>query len=1277
MRVAINFVSWILIISLVFGNAIPHSYARAEADSTASHAGAPASGNSFHNAISTVLTDPFLEELEQNPTAQFQSIEEVVGPIGADDFDENPFYLRGQIWRAPTGEETAQISTTAQTNEEIFLTQDHARNRTFLIYPRPNKVLEIPGLFSALFESDEFLFLNPTSVQEGVFFISKTELQKAERQRTTVPLFFLPVPGLDTSEVAINELPEIERFIFRWKKNPARPEAEDPVFSIPVADLHQLAKAEDLNLKLALVSRFVSADRLPAPRSTAWNGLVYTGPEVLERSVSQSSTSNSLIQILKNFALPTAFAQDPRVTMQRQSRGLPEGIHSRLIRFAVICAIATVSAVILKHTRYKAVFKKRNEAEEARYLASCEGALSQGSSAAVATVGTSGGAAESSESGEASSSSADNISDTVVRSSEPSPYTRTSDDSIVSDVAGSIDMGTVRPSTPSGKKGIWKNITSFLKQKLVDPVYKFKPVRVVHREVRDTLTVTSTVLWTLWGIPTVWAANAIEFLGDRYAPRFFSGERSRLRRLLSKTLYWSRAAVDNITPTAYTWMMGLSYGSVDTASYYIQLYSVNEGIARELAEHFPVIQPRVDRAFGSDNESLEQNRVAEIAKCGIFYGNSGAALFSQAWRAQLLQTAQAEVGDAMRAQGKDPFDPHFQGEYEQLVEKRLSAIMKEQDLPSLEDFLFDASTYFEELMRTLGYRLPKDFIPSADATYWGTSRPGLVESALGKALDHANLKLEDESNTVMEWRAKRAAVQLFSHIDDNLQISHHLLGRPMEILKNKSLTLRQKISSLKQGILESVPRIRRMRQDLLFLTVSKDEHLVEHLARHAAPQEWVDLLVNQGFTEDEAKAGIDLTTKYFRNSMVALMTGDDTQLGATRRMRDRYGKRAQAITKREFLSEHAEEFAALRNQGLSEESAFLDLRMKNFSQFNAATEDNIITLAQDNYALSTNRIYDGYRPPHYGTFAKWQLRRAEQRAQARFIAETGREFDPSHLSDDQEAPTAPNTRYSNEARKDEARAQWIFAESLMSVIGLHPQWSLDPALEERVLRASLQNISDLRKTDPHYDEYLSQLTPWERAKLKREIFADFVVRNYLAMTAADPNFPALSPNQPGRFQRFRQVSWVKNSQVLTRTLRAAEAIVGPTSFGLGFKSMLDRNIPMLYYFKASNGRSWRGSVVSSIAITPFNYLLYGVWVAPYIWTWNLLTRFLVGGPEQAINMLFRMQGLRPMSSLPTMLLYSAVFAWGTFWGTIPTQIFQEDFAKLWRTFDRFHATRTE
>ena len=184
----------------------------------------------------------------------------------------------------------------------------------------------------------------------------------------------------------------------------------------------------------------------------------------------------------------------------------------------------------------------------------------------------------------------------------------------------------------------------------------------------------------------------------------------------------------------------------------------------------------------------------------------------------------------------------------------------------------------------------------------------------------------------------------------------------------------------------------------------------------------------------------------------------------------------------------------------------------------------------------------------------------------------------------------------------------------------------------------MQPPRDNLKQTPHC-RAICRALPRRNAHASCLCFAENTVQTYLSLTAGNESLSPLSPSQPCRLQRLRQHRLVRNSPALTRVTRGIEALFGDNSYRLGAGSVLDRTVPGWADFRLSNSRAYRFAFTGAAAYYPFSSLLWSVTISPAMWALNLISRFTVTAPEQFLNRLFRMQGMKPMSKISSMVLF--------------------------------------
>ena len=290
-----------------------------------------------------------------------------------------------------------------------------------------------------------------------------------------------------------------------------------------------------------------------------------------------------------------------------------------------------------------------------------------------------------------------------------------------------------------------------------------------------------------------------------------------------------------------------------------------------------------------------------------------------------------------------------------------------------------------------------------------------------------------------------------------------------------------------------------------------------------------------------------------------------------------------------------------------------------------------------------------YEAPRHGLIARWQLRRITRRSMERFIAATGAPFG-------EESAT----------RGERALFLELFSQEYLREVGIHPDQEPEAAdLNGRIHAAASEATLTQLSADAGLRAHIATLDPAARQRLENELYAENLVQAYVNSTWLSEAVPPLSPSQPGVMQRVRQWGPVRRSAAATRALRTFEALFGDSSYHLGLGSALERTLPAWADFKLSNSRAYRGAITGFFAVYPFTALFWGVSISPALWALQLVGRFTITAPSQYLNRLFRMQGMKPMSNVPSMVLFAVIYSFASFWGSIPMQIFAGDFEAGW------------
>jgi len=300
-----------------------------------------------------------------------------------------------------------------------------------------------------------------------------------------------------------------------------------------------------------------------------------------------------------------------------------------------------------------------------------------------------------------------------------------------------------------------------------------------------------------------------------------------------------------------------------------------------------------------------------------------------------------------------------------------------------------------------------------------------------------------------------------------------------------------------------------------------------------------------------------------------------------------------------------------------------------------------------NYYANGDGEKDPYAPPKKDRIAQWQERRAIRIATERYLQERGVAF--------------------NVATSTEEEGKYfkrLYTSALSNVLGLYPDYSGTPSVEDMVLQR-VEQFTETELSQPDVQQYLKSVDSQAKFEFEASIEAANYVKAYIQTVTTEEQFPATSPAQPGAFQRSRQnVSWIRNSQTLTRLTRVAEAFVAGHRIEPGRTAWLDRHIPGWHDVRKTNGRILQVFLTQATATYAFNYLIWGMNLPAHLWVWGKMWAWTIGAPSQLLNRIFRYQGFKPLGKLWAMVLFSIIYTWATCWGVLPSEIFANDFERF-------------
>jgi hypothetical protein len=289
-----------------------------------------------------------------------------------------------------------------------------------------------------------------------------------------------------------------------------------------------------------------------------------------------------------------------------------------------------------------------------------------------------------------------------------------------------------------------------------------------------------------------------------------------------------------------------------------------------------------------------------------------------------------------------------------------------------------------------------------------------------------------------------------------------------------------------------------------------------------------------------------------------------------------------------------------------------------------------------------------FAPEKQDFVGRWQEARAAAKASETYLAQFGHSF-------------SAITATPSEINQYKA----IYALSLANILKLYPEYAEHPAHEQRVLDAAALSTR-LNMDRPEVQAFFTPDKKAEKVQYEASIYATSYIDSYMKVVVRSGEASPTSPSQPGvvmnmASQKLRQMAFVRNSPILTRFLRGAEAFAPAEGYELGRTALLDRSVPGWYLFKKANRRYYQNALTNATAVYWFNYFVFGLNLSASLWTLSLVAGWTIGAPGQFLNRLFANQGWAPSGKLSMTALFAVIYTWATFWGELPVQIFAGDF----------------
>ncbi len=724
-------------------------------------------------------------------------------------------------------------------------------------------------------------------------------------------------------------------------------------------------------------------------------------------------------------------------------------------------------------------------------------------------------------------------------------------------------------------------------------------IKKMGREAVGIFDVFAHVTTTAAQLPAVTVGNAIEMFLDRFAPSVSASEHTLVRRFLNSSFYFARNSVRGAPVNAKTFLLGaLVMGSIDTAFVVVQYLVAVPWLCQAVSPYLsPYWQNKINMTFDPNNPNTRSLAIQSSVQTGIAYLMSGASSMSIESRAQVVTLIEREVDKEMVSQGKDPKAPQYQSERKAMIDDRIDQSMKQKGLPAKDGLIFDATTPFSKLAEALGNKTPEDL--QGKESFILATRFSLTKTALARALETARAD------------AKRDSSQLAQDT--------------VSILEETS----QKIGFIKNGIQSGMSGLREARQVRQQLT----------LLSYEGPVEWAVRYLPDSWSKEYSPQAAQAAGLIFRQSIYSYLSKEGASLiKPLKSSVTDFGAEAKAKALEDMRQAHPE------LAGLSPEDFKAKVKSTLGFELRLRTQLQINQLAR---AKADKVEEQTYTPPKIDWLEAHQRKNSEVIANQKLA---------SLLSD--KAP-----RSSSEVDR---LWQSFYTQEMARQVGLYlPDGAPKSSKPEDV--AKMLDFVDKTATSATDSQiknikglsgYLDKQSPAEQLKVRSAMYASNYLEAYKTATTDMELISPTDPYQPGRFQKIRQTSIVRESSFLTHTLRVTESFMNDQAIKPGLLAFFGRNIPLFDDMVQSHQRlakmflplasvSYLWSYFVWQVQIPFGSYILGVaTIASTIWV-----------PSQWLNRAFRMSGVKSSDGILGRVAYAVPYSWVTFFGMIPLTLF--------------------
>lgn len=739
------------------------------------------------------------------------------------------------------------------------------------------------------------------------------------------------------------------------------------------------------------------------------------------------------------------------------------------------------------------------------------------------------------------------------------------------------------------------------------------PIKIAGREIKEVFDVFASMSTTASQIASVSFANSLEMFLDRFMPTIAAADHTLVRRFLKNSFYYSRDLMRKVPVNSKTFYLGaIVLGGVDTAMVAIQYQAAVPWIAQNAATQLsPESQQRFNDAFDVNNPKYQQIALQDTIRNGLSHIQSGASSYSSEARAQVIDIVTKEIESEMKSKGQDPDDPKFQSLKEKMIEEKINITMKQKGLPDNKYFLFDMSTVYQTIPKTLGYNSPEEL--QAAESFILEKRSGLSKNALNKAI-----------KTAQEWVRS-----------DNSQEAREALALLQETAKSMSFLVNG-IKSGKKGFIEA-------QKARLTLTLLSYEGSLEYGLKYL-PEAWA-----QKYSKEAANAA----GLMFRQALYSYLSKEgDNLVFSSKENAKKHGEKAKEIA----FEALKKQYPQIKDMSSLTEGQTFELKFR--------TQIEINNLAHEEFVKANAEKFSPKK-------SDWMTRRKQDKALAEAeakIAEFLKTSEGKKLLDNNNLDRInqiKQTYFRNSLAKK--IGLHIEDKAIAEAQGRTDYIKMLDLVEQQAQESTDNEI----KLDPNMARYFEKISTTEQNKLKMFIYANNFFQQYKDATTLMEMVSPIDPAQPGKFQKLRQTEIVRNSKFLTRTLRIFESFVDDQNMNTSLRGSIERNVPFAGDLLSAHRRM--AKVFLPMMTVSYAWSFYAWQVHMPFSAWLIMgvtAAATISAPSQWLNRAMRLNGLKAQDNTSSKIAYSLPYAWVTFAGLFPIMLYSGDVAAMFADYVR-------